>query len=252
MTAGAVLWTASNLLWLGGWSLGLLVPWWAGFLVVTIAGERWELSRLLPRSTAVRTAFLTALSVFITGVILSVATFDTGMRAAGAGMLGLAAWLLRHDMARRGVSASGLTRFMGIGLLSAYAWMGMGGALWMAYGGDIAGLHYDAMLHAIFLGFVFSMIFAHAPVIFPAVLGISMPFSRMFYAHLSLLHMSLLLRVAADLAGWSPGRLWGGMLNGISILLFLAVTAGTVGWSRMRARNRGRTDSLKTSRAGQK
>jgi hypothetical protein len=29
--------------------------------------------------------------------------------------------------------------------------------------------HYDITLHAVFLGFVFAMIFAHAPVIFPLV-----------------------------------------------------------------------------------
>jgi hypothetical protein len=33
------------------------------------------------------------------------------------------------------------------------------------------------MRHTIFLGFVFSMSFGHAPVIIPAVLGINSPFS---------------------------------------------------------------------------
>jgi len=40
---------------------------------------------------------------------------------------------------------------------------------------DTAG--YDAFLHAVLLGFVFAMIFGHAPIIFPAVLGIRIPFA---------------------------------------------------------------------------
>jgi hypothetical protein len=234
MVVGAAMWAAGNGLWLAGWSLGLLMPWWAAFLVVTIAGERWELSRLMPRSIAIRAGFLLALPAFIMGVIMSIAAFDVGMRMGGGAMLLLAGWLLRHDIARRSVRSSGLSRFMGIGLLAGYVWLGVGGALWLIYGGNLAGLHYDAMVHAIFLGFVFSMIFAHAPVIFPAVLGVQMAFRPSFYVHLALLHASLILRTVSDLVGWLPGRQWGGMLNGAAIILFLAVTGSTVARSSPR------------------
>jgi hypothetical protein len=40
-----------------------------------------------------------------------------------------------------------------------------------------------------------------------------------------LLHLTLILRTVADLAAWADVRRWGGMLNGIALLLFLAVTA---------------------------
>jgi hypothetical protein len=46
----------------------------------------------------------------------------------------------------------------------------------------------------------------------------------MFYAHLILLHLSLIMRVAGDLALNIPIRKWGGLLNEVAILLFLAVT----------------------------
>jgi hypothetical protein len=78
------------------------------------------------------------------------------------------------------------------------------------------------MLHSIFLGFVFVMIFAHAPVILPSVTDVSLPFRKSFYAHLLLLHISLLLRVGGDLAELPPARMWGGVLNGLAIVLFLA------------------------------
>jgi hypothetical protein len=85
-----------------------------------------------------------------------------------------------------------------------------------------AGPYYDAMLHAIFLGFVFSMIFGHAPIILPSVLGVALPFRRGFYAHWALLHASLAVRVGSDLALWPPGQRWGGLGNALAIVLFLA------------------------------
>jgi hypothetical protein len=73
------------------------------------------------------------------------------------------------------------------------------------------------------------MIFGHAPVIIPAVLGINTPYSPLFYIHLILLHLSLLLRVAGDVTmsvtGSTSLRHWGGLLNEIAIVLFLFLTA---------------------------
>jgi hypothetical protein len=56
------------------------------------------------------------------------------------------------------------------------------------------------LLHTLFLGFVFAMIFGHAPIIPPAVLRISETFSGSFYAPLILLHLSLALRVEGRFA----------------------------------------------------
>ena len=72
------------------------------------------------------------------------------------------------------------------------------------------------------------MIFGHAPVIVPAVLGVQVPYSPLFYVHLALLHLSLVLRVAGDLLFWLPMRRWGGLLNEVAVLLFLLVTAVAV------------------------
>ena len=102
----------------------------------------------------------------------------------------------------------------------------VGDTLWLIYGGQYsAGLTYDAMLHTIFLGFVFSMIFGHAPIIIPAVLGIQIVYSPVFYIHLALVHRSELVQVMGDLAPYLPARRWGGLLNEVALLLFLAVTA---------------------------
>jgi hypothetical protein len=152
------------------------------------------------------------------------------MRLAGVGMVALALWLLRYDIARYTVRKSGLTRFIAVCLLSGYVWLGIGGLLGVFYGGVTAGLPYDAILHTVFVGFVISMIFGHAPIIFPAVLGKPINFSPLFYSHLVLLHLSLLLRVVGDIMTWLPARQWGGLFNVVAILLFMANT----GWAILR------------------
>jgi hypothetical protein len=118
-------------------------------------------------------------------------------------------------------------------------WLGIGGALAAMFGELSAGPRYDAVLHCLFLGFVFSMVFAHAPIILPAVTGAAVPYRPVFYAHLALLHASLVLRVASDLAGWADGRQWGGMLNVAAVVLFVASTAWVVATAR-RAKSDGR------------
>jgi len=223
LALGAVVWFAGNLLWLVGQPISVLAAWWAGFLVLTIGGERLELTRLLRISSAGRAAFVAVVALFLLGLLLLPFTYVTGWRVTGAGLAALAVWLLRHDIAWRTVRQQGLTRFIATCMLSGYGWLLVSGALAMIYG-FLYGGSYDAVLHAIFLGFVFSMIFGHAPVIFPAVLGVTMLFSGRFYAHLALLHLSLLLRVVGDLIDWTLLRQWGGMLNVIAILLFLANT----------------------------
>ena len=199
--------------------------WWAGFLILTIAGERLELGRLLALSGMAQITFAAAAGLLIAGLALQLALYETGVRITGAGMLALAVWLMRHDLARRTVRQQGLTRFIALCLLMGIAWLGIAGALALVYGGVRAGFQYDALLHAVFLGFVFSMVFGHAPLILPGVLGIHVtPYRPFFYVHLALLHVSLALRVGGDLAASQAARQWGGLLNVAAILLFLGNT----------------------------
>lgn len=79
-------------------------------------------------------------------------------------------------------------------------WLGIGGGLSLVFGAQVAGPRYDAVLHVVFVGFVISMIFGHAPIIFPAILGVPINFQPAFYIHLVLLHASLALRVMCRVA----------------------------------------------------
>ena len=94
----------------------------------------------------------------------------------------------------------------------------------LGYGGP----GYDAALHAVLLGFVFSMVFGHAPIILPAVLRVAVPYKPYFYLPLALLHLSLLLRLAGDWTLSAQWRAWGGALNGAALLAFVLGTIAAV------------------------
>jgi hypothetical protein len=228
MALGAVLWLLGNVVWLAGAALPVVALWWAGFLVLTIVGERLELSRLTRPSRRARAALWLAVALVCVGIAGRSFIGVGWARATGVGFLGLALWLLRFDLARYTVRQPGVTRFSAISLLSGYAWLAASGALWIWHAGGLPGSLHDAMLHGVFLGFVVSMVFGHAPIILPAITGRSVPYRRAFYVHLAVLHASLVLRVAGDLARWTPARQWGGLLNVAALLLFLLTTGRAV------------------------
>lgn len=224
MGLGALCWLVGNGLWLAGWSVHRLVIWWAAFLILTIVGERLELSRVqwLPRLSV--WFFGAATAVFGVGLLLSLDLPDMGVRLNSLGMLALAAWLLRFDIARRTARQTALTGYIGRNLLAGYGWLGVGALAGLAWGQLVAGPRYDLWLHAIFLGFVFSMIFAHALIIFPAVTGLPVAFHNGFYIPTLLLQTSLFMRVVGD---WQMVNLalrqWGGLLNALAILMFFGM-----------------------------
>ena len=225
MALGAFSWLAGNLLWLAGAPVADVVALWIDFLVLTIAGERLELSRFLPPSATARRLFALILAALVAGAFL--AATRAGVVLYGAGLFGLALWLLRQDIARRTVREQGLTRFIAVCLLSGYAWLAVG-SLTLLAAGHLAGAAYDAVLHAILLGFVFSMVFGHAPVIFPSVVRVKMPYHWTFYLPLMVLHASLLLRLAGDALAAPALRSEGGMLNAVALVLFILNTVSSV------------------------
>jgi hypothetical protein len=234
MGLGALAWAAGACVWLTGEPIPRIVPFLVAFLVLTIVGERLELSRMRNPPRAARTALLVAITIFSAGVVLTLPWPAAGVRIAGAGLLAQAAWLARYDVARRTVRMSGLTRYMAVALLAGYFWLAVAGVVWL-WEGELAGggFGYDAMLHTIFVGFVFSMIFAHAAVIVPAVLGVALPYRRAFYAPLVLLHVSLALRLLGDLEANFTAWRWGGALGELAIVSFIAIAAA----SALRARS---------------
>jgi hypothetical protein len=211
LLGGAIAWLAGNLSPYAGFAA---VPWWIAFFALTIGGERLELSRYLRRPPVVRFYFVVLV------ILLLITPLEP--RALGAALVLLALWLLAFDLARVTVRQQGLTRYIAVCLLSGYAWLALGGALLAA------AFAYDAALHAIFVGFVFSMVLGHAPVILPAVLRVPLPYHSMLYLPLVLLHASLAARVLGGFAGSAAALRVGAWGNAAAIALFIATAATLV------------------------
>jgi len=234
LALGALCWLVGNLIWLSGRPPPEAVPAWAGFLVLTIAGERLELSRFLPPWRWRTPTLIPILALLLAGIGLSVAGHPLTWPVFGGGLMALTVWSLGNDVIRRTIRQPGLTRYVAIALASGYVWAAVAGLLMTGLGFCEGGERADAALHALFIGFVFAMVFGHAPVIAPAVLKVQLPFKPYFYGPLALLHAALLLRLAGDLAEIHALRQWGGLANGAAILVFLVTMAATAILARRR------------------
>jgi hypothetical protein len=225
---GAVLATGGALLWLGGMPVARLLPWLAGFMVLTIAGERLELARVILLASATVGQLLGLAALITLATVLTLLWPVVGYPLLGLSLLALVGWLVVHDVARRTIRAKGLTRFMAGCLLAGYVWLAVAGAIWVLIGAATDGPAYDAVIHSVFLGFTMSMIMAHAPVILPAVLRCRLPYHPVMIAPPVLLHVSLFLRLAVgDARGLDLARQIGGALNVVALLGFVVITAGT-------------------------
>jgi hypothetical protein len=228
LALAALCWLTGNGLWYAGAEVHLAVPWWLAFLVLTIAGERLELNRFLPIPRDSQRMFLLIVGLLLAGAAATLKDEEAGLALFSAGLLALAAWLLRYDIAQRNMKRPGLTGFIAHCLLAGYAWLGFAGVLGLV-GGFLPGHPWrDATLHAVALGFVFSMIFGHAPIIFPAVLRVKIPWHPLVYLPLVLLHASLVWRVAGSFLDSFSLTRQGGMANAIALLVFILVMLGSV------------------------
>jgi len=221
LALGALSWLLGSITWATTGAIVSAVPWWLAFLVLTIAGERLELARFLPTPAAAKRAFALIVAVMLAGLVTTYGRDDFGLRLLAAGLFALSLWLLRYDIARHTVRQAGLTRYIAVCLLAGYVWLAFGGLLGMLGGFSPGNALRDAALHSVFLGFVFSMIFGHAPIIFPAVAKVRLPYHPAFYLQLALLHGSLLARVIGDLGDMPTLRQGAAIANALALLAFV-------------------------------
>lgn len=216
---------------LGGtvaWSVGApvyrAVPPWIGFFVLTIVAERLELSRLSPTPRWASWMLIASSLLLAAGLGLGL-LWPTALRGAGILLMLIGAWQMRFDVARRTLRQGGLPRYGAIGVLTGAFWLTATGALLLAYRLPPAGPIYDAVLHGVFVGYVLSMVFAHAPIILPAVARIQVAFTPWLYLPLVSLHAGLAARVLGDLTGSFSLRQGGSVINAIALGLFVIVVA---------------------------
>jgi hypothetical protein len=224
MTLGAACWVIGNLLWLAGYPIFHTVHLWTAFLILTIVGERLELSRVRRLTPRIENALAIAIGIYLLGTVITIINLAAGIRLLGLGALLMAIWLMRYDIARRTIRTEGVSRYIAACLLLGYFWLGVGGVIGIWKGALYAGLDYSAFLHALLLGFVFSMIFGHAPIILPAVTGLRLEYRPIFYLPLALLHITVALRVVTALGLNFPAQQWSGLLNVATVLLFMLIT----------------------------
>jgi hypothetical protein len=230
MLAGTAAWCCGNLQWAAGAAVYRVVFWWMLFLVLTIAGERLELNRFRRPNARTRHAFTITVIAALVGSALTHVAPELGVRIVGTTFLAMAVWLMLNDVATRTVRQPGLTRYIAICMLTAYVWLGVAGTIAIASGAYESGFVHDALLHAVFLGFAITMVFGHAPIIFPAITGRPFPFAQRMYGPYVVLQASVALRLAGDLVdAVAVYRRWGGLLNAVALLLFVANTAMTAG-----------------------
>lgn len=228
---GAVLAVGALVLWQAGVAVPTVLPWLVGFVVLTIGGERLELARIAMGPNAGRDLLNPR------GAVRRVRRREPALARdrslLGASLLVFVGWLASHDVARHTVRSQGPPRFSAGCLLAGYGWLGVAGATWLVGGAPGVGPRYDAVVHAVFLGFTISMIMAHAPVILPAVPRRPLPYHPVFVGPAAALHTALVLRLwGGDALGASWAWRWGGVLNGVAILAFVAAAA----WSATRLR----------------
>ncbi|GAB4092906.1 hypothetical protein [Flaviaesturariibacter terrae] len=220
--AGAFCGLAGHLVFLRTGSYAAAAPCWIDFLLLTIVAERLELSKFLPRTGVQKGLLLLFLAAALGALLPADPVAGRALLALALGATGL--WLLRYDMARRALRANGTHYYSALLLIIGFWWLLACAAFLLGQGRVVFG--YDAVLHSFFIGFVFSMIFAHAPVILPALLKKRLQlYHPVLYVPFVLLQLSLLLRLCADLHGSGALRRWAGLGNGISILLFAGMVA---------------------------
>ncbi|MEZ5643734.1 MAG: hypothetical protein R3E99_01000 [Burkholderiaceae bacterium] len=194
--SGAVALLAANAgFWLGETNLSRLG--WSAFLVLTIAGERRELTRMVRLPAGASGLFLAVWAGALVSVALAPALPSVADGLWWLSMAALAVWLLRFDVALRQWQARGWAGHTAICLSVGYVWLALGALLGLA-GQGVA-------WHLVWLGFVMAMVFGHAPIMMPALAGWRPVPTRWALAPLGLLGLSLMLRVVGTL--WPEGRL---------------------------------------------
>lgn len=221
MFLGALVLVFGNVFWTLGHPVRNVAPAWMTFFVLTIAAERLELSRLAPTPMWAKVILVLCAAALAVSASLVSTGVDGALGAAGGLMAAIGLWQLRFDLARRTLLRRGLPRFSAAGVLLGAAWLAFSGSTLLALGLPHAGPVYDAILHGVFVGYVLSMVLAHAPIILPAVARVEIPFHPVLWGAPVLLHLGLLLRVIGDLGTSNDLRQLGSVLNAVALVVFL-------------------------------
>ena len=243
---GAVALVGGALSWLLCGDFVRSVPLVLTGLILTIMGERVELSRvgrILASATSVREEVV----IFLVGFALVVVALLLTMSPAGnltskaMGVVfaelivatAVACW--RNDICRKTIRGTGLARYSAAAMILGYAWLLVGSVAWLLFTLWPAAGTWDAAVHAVCVGFVMSMIFGHAPIIVHGVIAKPFPYHPVLYAPLALTTLALLVRVVSRI----PTLAWhfGSLVGVVAIALFMVCAVSLVAGKGLRLKN---------------
>lgn len=229
---GAVAGLGGALLWLRGLEVAALVPWWAGFLVLTVIGERVELARVAFASERVETRVVAEACAVAVALVAALVSAEVGYTVLGVALGVLVVDVGLRDVARRTIRLPGAARLMAACMIAGYGWAMVTAVVWAVGGPAWDGWRYDASVHALTIGFALSMVVAHAPVIVPALARRPLPYHPVMWVGVGLLHGGLVLRVVAGARGAEPAWRLGGAVGVVAVLVVLVTVVALLAGRR--------------------
>ncbi|ACZ30662.1 conserved hypothetical protein [Xylanimonas cellulosilytica DSM 15894] len=232
---GALAGLGGAALWARGFEVAQIVPWWAALLVLTIMGERLELARVAFVAGRTEARVLAESCLVVVALVATLLSPAWGYPLLGLALGALVVDVAVHDVAWRTIRSTGLVRYIAACMLAGYAWALVPALVWAVRGPVLAGFAYDVVVHALTIGFVLSMILAHAPVIVPAIIRRPLPYHPVMWAVWALLQAGLALRVVAAAREATGAWQTGGTLSVVALLAFLVTTVTLVATARTRS-----------------
>ncbi|MGE4159983.1 MAG: hypothetical protein AB7F75_12905 [Planctomycetota bacterium] len=227
MGLGALSWCAATCQW---WNRGWGREWigWMCFLLLTVTGERLDLSRFL-RPSALKSTLFAVITLLL---VVSASGSLWGCRPCdallGLSVVMLAGWLFFYDAARFTLHRGGQASTSARSLLGGYAWLLISGLIMAWHGIPDSGWVRDAVMHSFFLGFVLMMVFAHGPIILPALTPFKLRHHRRLEWPPLVMSLGLALRVAGDLGNVEWMRRWGGAGSAAALMVFALIAISLV------------------------
>ncbi len=199
-----------------------------GFPVLTILGERLDMAKFVPQEMQRRAENSFILAVLSALLLLASIAIPSNylLFAAVLSLAAAAVPIFQIDMAVMRKAKAGLQGYLAAHLRVAYFWLFLGLALLLAI--SLRGysiIAFDAATHSIAVGFIGTMILAHAPIIAPSLLGFRLQEEKLSYVPLFFLTLGTVLRVGGEVS-LGVSKLSG--YSGFLILLMLFSFAATM------------------------
>lgn len=216
---GSASWLLGNFMVVSTGFVAAAVPWWMAFLLFAILAQLLNAASAKPRTGPTVTMAYLFSAAFIAGVWLPF--HGAGAWLMGLSVSGIACSLLWLQRRHAGDRFRDLCGYSHISLVTGFLWLFTNGLV-LCFAGQHP-WYYDLYIHSFFLGFVFSVVWAHAPIVLPKVLGLhGVPYHWSIWIVWVLFQGSLSGRVLSSLLGNSEWRTCYGVLNGWTILAMFA------------------------------